>query len=190
MVSNPVWQWIFTIVFAAITVSLAAQLVSGRRRPLLTIGNAFHLLMAVVMLAMVWPWWRAIAWLPQLVVFAVATVWFLAVWLGQVLGRFEQDQLGGHPAWHQLVHALMMGSMTWMVAVMPPMPHGAGHAHSMSTLGIVAGIVLTALLLITAVLLAVDAFPRRHCRTSHLVDTVTMVAMLAGMAAMCWLMVA
>ena len=53
-----------------------------------------------------------------------------------------------------------------------------------------AGWLLTALLLITAVLLAVDAYPRRHCRTSHLVDTVTMVAMLAGMAAMCWLMVA
>nr|WP_269452110.1 DUF5134 domain-containing protein [Tessaracoccus coleopterorum] len=78
-----------------------------------------HLLMALVMAAMAWHWWRMLPWTAQLVFFAAATLWFIGVAIALRVGRFEREQLV-HPAWHQVVHAIMMASMTWMVAVMPP----------------------------------------------------------------------
>lgn len=193
MITNPVWQWVFSVVFVAIAGYLAWRAVADRRRPLQTIGDVLHLLMALVMAAMAWPWWYSLPWLAQLIIFAFSTLWFLAVGLGQWLGRFEPEQLGCHPAWHQVVHALMMGAMTWMVAVMPP-GHGGHGEHAMHTMGTTAtvlGIVATALLFVAAVVQLVDAAPelRRRGLTRHVVDSLVMVVMLIGMGAMCWLMI-
>lgn len=187
MITNPVWQWAFTAVFAAVAARLAYRLVRNRHRPIMVIGDGLHVVMALVMIAMAWPWWAALPWAAQLVGFALATAWFLAVWLGQVLGRFEPAQLDCHPAWHQLVHALMMGAMTWMVASMPPAASHEHAGHVLSTGMLAAGFVCVALLLVSAALMVIDAATHRHGR-DHLVDTVAMVAMLTGMAAMCALM--
>lgn len=179
MITSPLWQWVFTAVFASIACYLAWRLGKDRNRPVLLIGNVFHLLMALVMVAMTWPWWRALPWLPQLVLFSVSTLWFIGVTIAQRLGRFEPQQLGCHPAWHQGVHAVMMGSMTWMVAVMPP----GGH-HMMSNAAMLTGLLLTIGLVVGAVLLPVDAV-RANGKAGHgWLETLVMVAMLLGMAVM------
>lgn len=179
MITSPLLQWVFTAVFVAIAGYLVWRLIADRGRPVQFIGGVFHLLMALVMVAMAWPWWRTLPWLPQLVLFAVSTLWFVAVAIAQRLGRFEPAQLGCHPAWHQAVHAVMMGSMTWMVAVMPP----GGH-HMMSNAAMLIGLVFTIGLVVGALLLAIDAV-RANGRAGHgRLEALVMVAMLMGMAVM------
>lgn len=182
MITIPFWQWVFTAAFAAIAVYLGYRLVVDRRRPVQMVGDVFHILMALVMLAMTWPWWRVLPWTPQLIIFAVSTLWFLGVAVAQWSGRFKPEQVGCHPGWHQFVHAVMMGSMTWMVAVMPPGDHH--HHMMMSQSAMWLGYALTAGLIVGALAFVVDAVRNRGHAGHGIPETASMVTMLVGMAVM------
>ena len=183
MISDPTVRVIFTALFIAIAGYLGYRAVEQRRRPVQVIGDLAHLVMALVMAAMAWHFWRMLPWTAQLVFFGAATLWFIGVAVALRVGRFEPDQLA-HPAWHQVVHAVMMASMVWMVAVMPP----GGHHHAMSPLEMGIGYALTAAMLVAAVAFAVGAARHRDHKGHRTLDTVVMIAMLLGMSWMNWLM--
>ncbi len=85
-----------------------------------------HLLMSVAMLAMVWMWGGAGAQVVQLVVFGGFTLLFL-LWAGSA------SREGGRRAGVAFgYHALMAGSMVWMVAAMTIM---TGHQWGVASAG-------------------------------------------------------
>lgn len=93
-----------------------------------------HALMSASMIAMAWQWGMSVPAWPQVLVFAVATAWFL--WLTvRPLPRSSSGSgthaHGSGPLAH-LHHAVMMACMVWMLgpmAVMSAGPSGhAGHA--------------------------------------------------------------
>lgn len=195
MITHPIQLWIFTIAFICIALYLLARLVSERRNPGQAVSHGLHALMALDMVAMAWPWWEVIPWWPQLILFSVATGWFLVMALLRARRIVPRDAVVGHTAWHQLVHALMMGAMVWMVAVMAP-GQGAGHAHhdhgEMSGAAAAAGLVLVVLLLVAVLLEIWNAGTlmrkRENESRAQVLERAVMAVMLAGMAWMCWLM--
>lgn len=94
------------------------------------ISNAFHLVMAVVMVLMVapatWKGLTAVVPLPVLVGgFAAFTAWF--VWLS-VAAWAGADRRGGL---HYLGHGAMFGAMTWHLAAMATMQAAMSHGMGM-----------------------------------------------------------
>lgn len=200
MITDPVAQWLFTILFVAIAVYLTPQLRIVRRRPLEAIGVAFHIVMSLDMFAMAWPWWSSIPALPELLFFVVASLWYVAIFAGQLLRRIPAASVGGHGPWLQINHLIMMLAMVWMVVAMWPddgAHHTAGHhdhAAGMSTaMNLTGAATIAALIMAGAVLLALQ-LQRRHAPRSarenprylHLAEA----AMCLGMAAMAWTMIA
>lgn len=197
MITDPVLQWSFSIIFALVALYLLWRVAAERKHPVQAVGHGLHLAMAVVMVAMAWPWWDRLPWLPQLLLFSVATLWFLAMAVLRSRKTISGHDVVGHKARHQLVHALMMGSMVWMVAVMAPCEtdHSHGHHHhesEMSQFASVVGIGVTILLFAAAILAIIDAVVQmRRSGPGHLgrvAEHGVMATMLTGMAAMCWLM--
>lgn len=195
MFSDPLTQWAFTCTFGALAIHSALRIYFDRSRWTLVVGHILHAAMSLDMIAMAWPWWERIDWLSQMILFAVATLWFLALWmLGANHKETYRRLVGTHPSWHQAMHALMMGAMTWMVAVMSPGDHGSTHAHAITTGEARLGVALTAALLLAGAVTAVDASRRlgRGDRTvsGKAVENAASSVMNLGMAAMCALMLA
>ena len=80
-------QWTLTLFFLGIAAVSAFRVVADRSLPVAAISHAAHLVMAVVMAAMVWPWWASVWVLPQLLFFWVAAAWFVALSVLLVTGR-------------------------------------------------------------------------------------------------------
>lgn len=195
MVSDPVLQWVLTLAFTATSVYVAIRLFLDRK-PLLIIGNILHFLMSVVMVAMCWPWWSLIPAVPQIVVFAIGAVWFLLLAILQTRSALPRAAGAGHGAWHQLAHAIMMLAMVWMVVAMPGDASGGDHAHHHGGLPLwasLSGVAVTALLLVSGVLLLVETALCLRGKTTwlgHTGDVASGTVMSLGMAAMCWPMIA
>lgn len=74
--------------------------------------------------------------MPQIVVFLVASLWFLA---GAIIGLHGADEHGhGGSRVAHLHHTVMMAAMAWMVAVMPSLmgsgpDDGGGHHHALAS---------------------------------------------------------
>lgn len=190
MLTDPVLQWPFTLVFSAVAVYLAFRVLTARGGALLRVSHLLHLAMALVMIAMSWPVWNSLPWRLQLVFFMAATLWFVVLALLRVV-RVLPAATGRHRhLWHELCHAVMMGAMTWMVWAMPPgddshahhldMGHMAGLTEVQRTAGEVLVVALLAALFVELVLLFREK-PRS-------LDPVATVLMLVGMAGMCWVM--
>lgn len=124
VVSDPILQWLFTVIFGLSALHLGARAVTDRGQPILVASHLWHLLMALVMVAMAWPWWWNLPWLAQLIAFTLGAAWFAILAAREAVGQHHR---GG--VWHQLLHVVMMLAMVWMVAVMPPShaPGGGGH---------------------------------------------------------------
>ncbi len=100
-------RWIVTLAFAAAGAFCLYRCLrhgSAAHR----VCDVLHALMCAGMVAMAWPAAMTVARVPQIVLFAVAAVWFAGM---LVIGRRNRLSLG--------VHALMMAGMAWMVLVMP-----------------------------------------------------------------------
>ncbi|APU16045.1 DUF5134 domain-containing protein [Actinoalloteichus fjordicus] len=138
MVDGPLLRWLFTIGFAVALLGFLRQLVGrpadGPSLPA-RISALAHVLMCAAMVAMTWPWGMSIPLTPQLVVFSLATAWFLALTVGRL--RAGREQAAG-PSAH-VHHTLMAAAMVWMLAIMPaamtaPSSSG-GHVHALAALG-------------------------------------------------------
>ena len=214
MVTSPVLQWLFTAVFLAVAahcvVGLAAVLSpvvrggAGARTGAVVdrrtaIDHLCHLLMSLGMAAMAWPWWSHLPATPQVVVFAMAAAWFAVQTWTASTGRLRYA-----------VDAVMMLAMVWMVVVMGYGSHAmtadatgtmGGHQHGMlAPPQIAVGLVFTVAMLAAAVgcatgrtsapALSGTGAAHRSTVVHRRAEAAARTAMSAGMAAMCWLMVA
>lgn len=196
MFTDPIIQWAFTIVFALLTVDSLIRTIHHMRHVVLAVSHGLHVVMSADMIAMAWPWWDHIPWLPQVLFFGLATVWFLVLWALSLKNTAITTTLG-HPPSHQFMHALMMAAMAWMVAVMVPDdsagPQAGGHSHhEFSPLYAITGSALTASLLLAGVFTALTTATtvRRHHYSwgKRATEEASTSSMNFGMAGMCLLM--
>jgi hypothetical protein len=114
-IGSQVLRWTLTVVFALAGIHCLARsalpISSGRVTLVDRLTGLAHLLMSLVMVAMLWSWrlggWGRVS----IMVFAAATCWF-----GVVAGA------RGTPAGGRLEsaqHAVAMGTMVWMILLMP-----------------------------------------------------------------------
>ncbi|MGW1681126.1 DUF5134 domain-containing protein [Saccharopolyspora sp. NPDC002376] len=143
MVESLLLRWILTVLFTASALWGLHRIVraepispmSGRLTeqdreipggPAVRISTAWHVVMSAAMVAMCWPWGMTIPVAPQLVLFALMAVWFLAL-------TANIGWCTGHRRWQHAHHAVMAAGMCWMLAAMPSlMSHGesdSGHVH-------------------------------------------------------------
>lgn len=120
MIQNLLLRWIVTALFVLSAGECVYAIATGRRVWTHFIAQLLHLVMAVAMAVMAWPWGAALPTTGPIVFFLLATVWFVIV-------IFVQAGHRGINAYH----ASMMLVMAWMYAVMSggllPMPaEGAG----------------------------------------------------------------
>lgn len=203
MVENPLAQWAFTISFALLAVHSLLQLIHARGHLPRTVGHGLHVLMAADMTAMPWAWWSALPGMPQVLLFAGASAWYLAFAVQQIRGSKPASELVDRIPWQPFWHALMMLAMVWMVAAMRP-EEGAGttsarasggHAHATLSAGSAAlGSALTAALTVAGVIVLIDLLDCLRDRGAGWwagsISLASGVVMSLGMAAMCWLMLA
>ncbi|MBY8886117.1 DUF5134 domain-containing protein [Streptomyces sp. PTM05] len=123
-------RWILTLVFALVTAFSVSRAVRpgaghGGSANSQRVTHTLHALMGLAMIAMVWPWGTRLPVAPQVALFSLAAVWFVASVALNDRRMWAHDG-GGHPRLHGFLHAVMMGAMAWMVAVMPDAMKG-GH---------------------------------------------------------------
>lgn len=194
MLSDPVLQWTLTLAFSATAAYATLRLVTDRK-PLLIVGNALHLVMSLVMIAMCWPWWTVLPSLPQTLFFSAGTAWFAAVALLQTRRRITRAAVGGHSAWHQVAHAVMMLAMVWTLLAMPSGTDGTTHDHHHGGLepwAALTGVAVTAALTTSGVVFLVElvrCVRGRSAWLGHTGDVASGALMSLGMAAMCWPMI-
>lgn len=91
------------------------------------VSDVFHVLMSIAMLAMPWSWGMTLA--PptlQIIVFAVATLFYLVLTLGSGrYGSHEHHGPGGSGRTVLAYHVVMMAAMIVMGVMMLPMAGGA-----------------------------------------------------------------
>lgn len=195
MIDDLALQWALTALFL-VTATYSGYLLTLERRPLAAVGHLLHIGMSLGMVLMCWPWWSQLPALPQLIAFGGAAGWFAALYLAQVFRRLPRRAVGDHEPVHQVVHAMMMLAMVWMVAAMAPGSTGApaaasGHAHTAMTVPVaLAGVlVVTALVVATVVFLIECVEAARTCwhiHRSHTFEAASGSLMSLGMVAMCW----
>ncbi|NDZ78983.1 DUF5134 domain-containing protein [Streptomyces sp. SID10853] len=117
-------RWIMTVLFCALTLygvwrALASGSAHGSAHAhaghpwVARLAHLLHAVMALAMLAMVWPWGMDLLVVPQVVFFSLAAGWFLlaaVAWPG--------EPARGRALLSVLPHAVMTGAMAWMVAAM------------------------------------------------------------------------
>ncbi|PPF87544.1 hypothetical protein C5E07_16530 [Pseudoclavibacter sp. RFBJ3] len=200
MITAPFWQWGLSALFAATAVwAFAAAL---RNSSLVhRTSHVLHGVMSLGMVAMCWPWWTTLPAVPQLIFFSSAGAWFVALACEVVpSGGSARSKMR-----HDLEHAVMMFAMVWMIAAMES-PGGAAqpgtheHGHTMDGLPASVGVAVLVALAVQVVLGVVDLVEARPGSVGapsnettagsqmNLVGSANL-AMAAGMAIMCWVMV-
>ena len=109
MIHDLALRWFVTILFVLAAAECLYALAVGNRRPATVVSQLLHVVMAVAMAVMAWPWGAALPTVAPMVFFLFATGWFVAV-TASPLGAGHRIA-GGY-------HALMMLAMAWMYAVM------------------------------------------------------------------------
>ena len=136
MIDNLALRWVVTILFA---ISAALTVYAMVRQPLrwpAYVGHVLHLIMAIAMIVMAWPFSMSWPTTGPMIFFIVAAIWFLATlaFPSSVLAEPEcgcgdvctcgancgcvpaTDSVFGRSV--AVYHAVMMGAMAWMYAVM------------------------------------------------------------------------
>jgi hypothetical protein len=101
-------RWTVTILFVISAGECLVTTFARRRNPTIVVGNLLHVLMALAMAVMAWPWGAQLPTTPPMVFFLLAAVWFLTVIIRARSG----------PQFRNLYHLVMMLSMAWMYALM------------------------------------------------------------------------
>lgn len=144
-------QWGFSAVFAVLALHFGWLAVARRQTFRLRVGRILHLVMALDMVAMMWPAWDRVPVVAQLVVFTGGLVWYVGLGLG---ARSSDDRHAGAAG----LHAVMMAAMVWMVASMGLLGGtAAGHHHgalprwaALLGVGITAGLVVVGVISLVA----------------------------------------
>jgi Domain of unknown function (DUF5134) len=107
MIHDLLLRWIVTALFVLSAAESAYAIATGRRVWTNVVGLVLHLVMAVAMAIMAWPWGAALPTTGPMVFFLLATAWYVAVAFAVV----DHRAVNGY-------HGLMMLAMAWMYAVM------------------------------------------------------------------------
>lgn len=109
MIGDLALRWFVTVLFVLAAAECLYALAVGNRRPATVVSQLLHIVMAVAMAVMAWPWGAALPTVAPMVFFLLATGWFVAV---------TASPLGTGHRIAGSYHALMMLAMAWMYAVM------------------------------------------------------------------------
>jgi hypothetical protein len=101
-------RWTVTILFVISAGECLVTTFARHRNPAVIVGNLLHVLMALAMAVMAWPWGAALPTIPPMVFFLLAAVWFLVVVIRSRDGQRIRN----------FYHLVMMLSMAWMYALM------------------------------------------------------------------------
>lgn len=107
MIEDLLLRWVVTALFVISAAECAWALVLARRSWTQFVSHGLHLVMAVAMAVMAWPWGAALPTIEPMVFFLLATGWFAVRTLA----------MAGHRV-ANAYHAAMMLAMAWMYAVM------------------------------------------------------------------------
>ena len=118
MVANDLLRVVLTVLFGGSGLFLLAQLIRAREVRA-RVDDGTHVLMCVSMLAMTYPWGDHWPVAPQLIVFGLATLWFLAQLFVPPAAGGHRHGAGAARIVALLYHAVMMAAMVWMVGLMP-----------------------------------------------------------------------
>ncbi len=119
MITSAPFQWILSVVFIATTMySIYWVLQSWNARD--RVSYATHALMSLGMFAMIWPWGMDLLIGSQIVVFSLATVWFVALIASHRTSRRSLTHSDGHHDGRPKLayHAGMMAAMVVMAVAM------------------------------------------------------------------------
>ena len=106
MIDDLFLRWIVTALFVLSAAECSYAIATGQRVWTHIVSQGLHLVMALAMVTMSWPWGMALPTTGPMLVFAMATLWFVALTLGHT----------GHRGINAY-HAAMMLAMVWMYAV-------------------------------------------------------------------------
>lgn len=181
MVSAPL-AIVVTCLFAGAAMFSIARLAKSHS-PITQANYGLHLVMSLAMIAMAWPGTTNLLTPVQLLVFAVATLWFVARFV--VLIRRGNRR---RPAL-DLYHAVMMATMTLMVmsmrnlgSDMSAMSHGGWPGAALAAMG---GFFAVAVVMWVALLIQrLWGNPPSRLRTRLSGEAIYELAMAAGMAIM------
>ncbi|UEA57918.1 DUF5134 domain-containing protein [Gordonia otitidis] len=136
MIDNLALRWVVTVLFAIAAALTVYAMVRQRLHWPAYVGHVLHLIMALAMIVMAWPFSMSWPTTGPMIFFIVAAVWFLAtlafpssVLADAECGCGDVCTCGAHcgcvPATDSVFgrsvavyHAAMMGAMAWMYAVM------------------------------------------------------------------------
>jgi hypothetical protein len=107
MIQDLFLRWIVTTLFVLSAAESLYAIATGRRVWTHVVAQFLHVVMAVAMVAMAWPWGADVPTTGPMVYFLLATVWFVIVTMVE----------SGHRGINAY-HAVMMLAMAWMYAVM------------------------------------------------------------------------
>ncbi|MGW4882497.1 DUF5134 domain-containing protein [Streptomyces sp. NPDC004262] len=106
-------RWILTLLFAVPTVYGLWRTVRTGTGPAVRVDHGLHAVMGALMIAMTWPWGMDLPTTPQVVLFSLGALWFLAAIAFRARDRDTRAAVRA-----AVPHVVMMGAMAWMVAVM------------------------------------------------------------------------
>ncbi len=119
MVPDRPLQVLLTVLFGGSGLFLTFQIIRAAHQHA-RIDAGTHVLMCVAMIAMVWPW--GVDWpvAPQVVIFVLGALWFLAqLWITGPVSAGHAHGTGPFPVVASVYHAVMMIATAWMVVAMP-----------------------------------------------------------------------
>ncbi|POX83887.1 DUF5134 domain-containing protein [Mycobacterium kansasii] len=131
MVDELLLRWLVTGLFVLSGANYVVAAIGQRGRWVYLVSNGLHLVMAIAMVVMIWPWGIHAPTTGPAAFFLLAAGWFIALTVVSAK-TIAQWTAGSY-------HALMMLAMTWMYVVMnghllpgnPVTPHPASTAVSM-----------------------------------------------------------
>lgn len=118
MIHDLLLRWVVTGLFALGATECGLPLLIRRLPATAAVSHGLHLLMAISMSVMAWPWGAKVPTVGPAVFFLLAALWFLAVAIIAVRSRYPRMANG--------YHALMMLATAWMYVSM----NNPVHVHS------------------------------------------------------------